>query len=80
MTKSLITDVTTIIHEILHILGFSTMLFNFFPRVNDQFVFSLADDKHYYYRGVELISQIQKHFKCTSVTESIQFYFFRFWN
>lgn len=74
MTKSLLTDVSTVIHEILHILGFSTILFPFFPKVDHQFVYYLKDDNIHYYRGQRLISEIKTHFACDSITEGKKYF------
>jgi asparagine N-glycosylation enzyme membrane subunit Stt3 len=69
-TKKIETDVSVFVHEMLHILGFSVSLFEFFPAYNDQPVYFQDTDDHYYYRGKNLLEEMRSHFACSALDKS----------
>jgi hypothetical protein len=70
-TKKLINDVSTVEHELLHVMGFSRDMFAYFPNTSsDQKVYREGENGRMFYRGDHFIKEVQKHFRCDSITES----------
>jgi hypothetical protein len=68
-TKTLISDVSTIEHEIVHLLGFNKDLFSKFPEQNEQPVYFKDQENKMFYRGENFIEMVRQHFKCEEITE-----------
>jgi hypothetical protein len=68
-TKTLISDVSTIEHEIIHLLGFSKDVFQFFPQQNEQPVYFKNEQNQMIFRGKNFIEVVQEHFNCPDITE-----------
>ena len=58
---------STILHEVVHVLGLNQAVFQFYTRVDGQSAF-FTKNKSSYFRGSETVKKAREHFQCETIS------------